>query len=395
MPRGTAGLTTAHDVVDTRERLVAAAERWRRCPAIGVDTEFVRERTFYPALGLIQIADARAITLVDTVAIEDLEPLTALLEDPAVTKVLHSCGEDLEVFYHRFAGFPRNVFDTQIAAALAGLGASLGYARLVETLFSVELPKDSTRTNWLRRPLSPAQEDYAALDVAYLLPAWRRLRRDLEESGRDSWLEEELEGLFQVGRFLPPPERAYRRLGAWRSLNPRQLAVLQRLAAWRERQARRRDLPRNFVLREKALVEVARRVPRTLTALREIDSLGRRELERHGRTLLRLVRQATAQPATDLPETRPPIDLTPHRRLIQKLRAQVAETAGALSLPPELLATRKTVEKLLRRVVAGKTPALPRELRGWRRAVIGEALLEILGATARVPVSRIRSSPRG
>ncbi len=364
--------------IESPEALAEACEQWRELDVIGVDTEFVRERTFYPALGLIQISAGGANTLIDTQAIEDLEPLAHLLRDPEVTKVFHSCGEDLEVLYHRFGEFPREVFDTQIAAALAGRGAALGYGKLVATMFEVELPKDKTRPNWLRRPLTEAQKRYAALDVAFLLPAYSELHGELRRLGRESWLREELDPLFDAARFLPSPEVAYRRISAHRSLPPRALAILKDVATWREQQARRRNLPRNFVVREKALVDVARRAPRTFAALSAIDSLHPRERERHGRTLIRLVHKALELPAGDLPASRPALDLRPYRRQIAHLRALIGELADELSLPPELLANRRTIESLVRRSVAGKQPILPRVLRGWRREPVGEPLLAAL-----------------
>ncbi len=367
-------------LIETAAELARACDRWRQLPAIGIDTEFVRERTFFPGLGLIQIAGGDSCSLVDPLAITDLEPLLGVLKDPAVTKVFHSCGEDLEVLYHRFGEFPEGVFDTQVGAAFAGWGWSPGYGRLVSEMFGVELPKDKTRTNWLRRPLTGAQQTYAALDVAYLIPAYTRLRDQLRSfpADRESWVREELAPLFDVARFLPDPKDAYLRIGARRSLAPRQLAVLHSLAVWREEQARRRNLPRNFVLHEKALVDVARRQPATRRALSAIGSLRPGEIGRHGATLIRHVRRALDLPAAELPRPKRAIDLRPYRADIDRLRVQAGRIAGELSLPPELVATRRTIEGLVRRVVSGKQPALPRELRGWRHEHIGLPLLEVL-----------------
>ncbi len=372
-------------LIETSEDLAEACRGWHRSEAIGVDTEFVRERTFYPGLGLIQIADDSSCSLVDPVAITDLEPLLGVLEDPAVTKIFHSCGEDLEVLHHRFGAFPQSVFDTQIAAAFAGWGASLGYARLVSSMFDVELPKDKTRTNWLRRPLSDAQQTYAALDVAYLIPAYTRLRDQLRRLGRESWVREEQGPLFDVERFLPDPESAHRRIGARHSLAPRQLAALRSLATWREQQARRRNLPRNFVVKEKALVDIARRLPATTRALGAVDSLRPIDLRRHGTALIQHVKRARNLPAAELPRPSPASDLRPQRGKLKLLRAVAGQIAEELSLPAELVATRKTIEALVRRVATGRQPPLPRELRGWRRELVGERLLESLNEPVRRP----------
>ncbi|MEM7581822.1 MAG: ribonuclease D [Acidobacteriota bacterium] len=365
--------------IESLDALETCCARWRDREALGVDTEFVRERTFYPQLGLIQISDGTTATLVDTLAIEDLAPLREVLFDPRIVKVLHSCSEDLEALFHRFGAFPSAVFDTQIAAAFCGLGYSIGYGRLVESLFAVQLPKDKTRTNWLRRPLSEDQKRYAAQDVLYLLPAFRNLQRTLEETGRTSWVEEELQALFDADRFLPAPDHAYLRLGASKTLPPRKLEALRRLAEWRELKARKRDLPRNFVLHDKTLVELARKLPRERNALRRIESLGRSAFQRHGTKLIDLIRSALAVPPSELPEAQPRArDLSPYRSQVQELRQEVKTIADRLGLPPELLATRKSVEKLARRFFDSRSPTLPPELRGWRQAVVGSRLIERL-----------------
>src|SRR5688572_15636970 len=202
-------LGTPVEWVDTPEALAAAAARWAQAPAVGIDSEFVRERTFYPRLGLLQVSDGQRSSLVDPVALEDLEPLRQVLADPTIVKVAHSPSEDMEVLFHRFGEFPTPLFDTQAAAALAGLESAMSYQRLVRELLGVELTKGETRTDWLRRPLSPAQVEYAAQDVELLLPLYERLRPRLEENGRLPWLLEEAHRLREATRFLPPPETAY------------------------------------------------------------------------------------------------------------------------------------------------------------------------------------------
>ncbi len=375
-------LDVTPQLIESRKALELACQRWRRAAVVGIDTEFVRERTFFPNLGLIQVADEDSASLVDTVVIDDLTPLADLFLDSNVTKVFHSCGEDLEVLYHRFGAFPQAVFDTQVAGALCGLGFSMGYGRMVAELFDIQLPKDKTRTNWMRRPLSDAQQLYAAQDVAYLIPAYRQQKLELRRLGREAWVDEELQSLFDVERFLPPPELAYRRIRATKAMYPRQLAVLQELACWREQQARQRNLPRNFVLHEKTLIELARQQPTDRKSLGRIESLRKVEREHYGETLLRLIQKGRSAKTEHLPPApRHGRDLSPYRQQIQQLRKDADAIATQANLPPELVATRKGLEKLMRRFLDGRSPVLPRELRGWRQSVVGDRLVERLSAS--------------
>jgi ribonuclease D len=307
-----------------------------------------------------------------------LAPLGELLADRSVTKVMHSCGEDLEVFYHRFERFPEPVFDTQVGAALAGLGYSLGYASLVAELCGVELPKGETRSNWVRRPLRDSQLRYAAWDVVYLLPAYRKLEEELRRRGREGWVEEEVAELFDAERFLPDPETVYLQ-AAHSSMSRRELAILRTVAGWRERQARRRDLPRNFVLPQRALPELARRKPRDRRQLASVSGLRDADRKRHGKTLLRLVADAMELPDSELPpKLRRPVDLAPHRREVDRLRKAVARKAEELDLPRELLATRRVAEGMVRRAHGDDGPVVPESTTSWRRRILAELAERVL-----------------
>ena len=360
-------------LIATANELARACEHWRRAPVLGTDTEFVRERTFYPGLGLIQMSDGESCSLIDPLAIEDLEPLRAVFADPGVLKVFHSCTEDLEVLYHRFGEFPQPVFDTQIAASLAGVGHSMGYAGLVDALFGHQIAKGETRTNWLRRPLTESQLEYAALDVKYLVPAFELLRGRLTELGRMSWVRQEISKLSDARRFLPDPEQAYLRIRQSRSLSLPELARLRSLCSWREKEARRRNLPRNFVVRESVLVQLAKQPASSREALARVRELGATELRRYGEVLLRISRKKLD--FEGLPRRERVVDLTAHRREVNLLRQEVREIAGKLGVAPELLATRKTIENLMGRILSGKQPVLPEELRDWREDVVGKPLL--------------------
>ncbi len=357
------------EVVDRDDRLADLAHRWLREPSVGLDTEFIRERTFYPRLGLIQVADSSGCYLVDMVAVGDSSPLAAVVRSPAVTKVFHSPGEDLEIFQHAFGFAPENLFDCQVAAMLCGLGGSLGYVHLVSSLFEVELAKGAQRSNWLRRPLSEEQVQYAGLDVAYLLPAHEELRARLVELERESWAEEEFCRLLVASAARLDPEWSYGRLRR-PGMSRRQLAALRALCEWREARARGRDLPRGFVLKDETLIDLARRLPRSGQDLASVKGLGPRQARRYGPTLLDLVRGAATLPESELPER---LDRSAGRSssdLAEGLRELVARVAGDLDLPAEALVPRRTLEVWAARSLERGAWVWPGEIEGWRRSVL-------------------------
>ncbi len=362
--------------LDSAAALAAAARRWLAAPAVALDTEFVRERTFFPRLGLIQVADGEAAYLLDPFEVRDLAPLGEVCRAAGTLKVVHSASEDIEVFYRALGTVPQPLFDTQVAAGLAGIGASVSYQRLVAALLAIELPKGETRTDWLARPLSAAQLAYAAEDVACLLPVYRRLRQELEALGRLDWALEDSAGLLDTSRLEVDPELAYRRVRGAGRLDRRRLGVLRALAAWREREARRRDLPRGFVLRDEALLELATRQPAAAEDLRGVPGIEPQQAVREGGAWLQQIRDAMALDEAELPPEpwRPP-GTAAVRELEHRLRAVVREHAAALALPPELLAPRRALDAVLRSALTDPEPRLPRDLGGWRRQVVGEALL--------------------
>jgi ribonuclease D len=372
-----APIPTSSRLVDTDADLRELCRTWRRRPALGIDTEFVRTRTFYPKLGLVQVSDGETNALVDPVKLEDLEPLAEIFRAEEIIKVFHSCGEDLEVLYHHFGAVPRPLFDNQLAAAFTGLGHSLGYHRLVIDLFDVDLPKGETRSNWLRRPLTEAQQRYAALDGAYLLPTYDILKPRLAARGRESWLTEEMEQLSNPARFLPDPETVYQSFVS-HALNRRELAGLQAVAAWREREARRRDLPRNFVLHKRAMLNLIAAWPRNERALGKVPGLRPEDIRRDSREILALLREVDQLPSEKMPERLSrPLDLSPYSQQVEGLRSAVAAWAEELGLPVELIANRKTLERLARRILLGKDPVLGQDFTGWRRRLLEDVLSEV------------------
>jgi ribonuclease D len=372
----------AYTPIRTDAALAVAAERWAAAPVLGLDTEFVRTNTFYHRLGLIQVSDGTASWLVDPLAARDLSPLAAVFRSPGV-KALHSASEDIEVFYRALGVLPEPLFDTQIAGALAGAGAFLSYQKLVAAYLGVELAKEETRTDWLARPLSPGQLAYAAEDVAYLVPLYERLTADLTALGRLDWALEDSAALLDTSRFQEDDKSAYLRIKGAGRLDRRQLGVLQVLSSWREKEARRRDLPRNFVLKEGLLLDLAVRRPKEERDLRRLPSFDARQAARDGATWLQLLEQAAARPDSDLPPRITGKPLSPTAREIEtRLRDKVRERAVELNVPPEVLAPRRALEALLRLNLGKSDPRLPRELEGWRRGAIGEDLLREARAAA-------------
>ena len=292
---------------------------------MALDTEFVRERTFFQKLGLVQVAVDDADWLIDPLAVRDLQPLVELLRAPAVVKVVHAASEDIEVLHHTLGTEPRPLFDTQVGAALAGGAAAQGYARLVAAELGVELHKGETRTDWLRRPLTQGQIEYAAEDVVHLLPLYRLLSRRLEEQGRLAWALEDSAALADPARFAEAPERAYLRLRAAGRLGRRQLGALRALAAWRDTEARRRDIPRRFLLRDELLLALAARQPKTLRELERLPSYDPRQGARDAGTWLEILERAAG-----LPDARPAArDLAPARRRAARGARRAAAGEGA------------------------------------------------------------------
>ncbi|HYO15884.1 MAG TPA: ribonuclease D [Thermoanaerobaculia bacterium] len=377
-----------YTLVETGGALAELARQWAQAPALGLDTEFVRTNTFFHRLGLIQVSDGRTSWLVDPVAVGDLSPFVEVFRSPGV-KILHSASEDMEVFYRAFGVLPEPLFDTQVAAALAGAGAFLSYQKLVAAFLGVEISKHETRTDWMARPLSSAQLAYAAEDVAFLIPLYERLRQELSALGRFSWAFEDSAALLDTSRFEEDPEAAYLRVKGAGRLERRQLGALQRLAAWREREARRRDIPRSFVLKDDLLLALATRQPKTVRDLQKLPSYDARQGSRDAATWLQILEENAGRPESDLP---PRIARPPHspaiRDLENRLREAVRRKAAVLDIPPEVLAPRRILDALLRLTVGKGDPRLPRELEGWRRDVIGEDLLrEVILALATEPVS--------
>ncbi|MFT3931581.1 MAG: ribonuclease D [Spongiibacteraceae bacterium] len=357
--------------VTSNSQLADIAAQLRDKPLLAIDTEFQRETTFYPIAGLIQLGDAQHQYLIDPLTIDDWSPLRELFVADKRC-VLHACGEDLEVFARVVDTIPTSLFDTQVGAALAGLGFSLSYQALVRECLGIEVEKEQTRSDWLRRPLSAEQCHYAALDIAHLPVVFDLIAERLDKKNRMSWWESEGHAVLAMSRDTIAPEQYYLKLsGGWR-LRGVQVAALQKLCTWREIEARKRDVPRGRILKDAQCLEIARVLPRSLAELSGAPELHPQQVRIEGEKILELIAQARALPAEEYPVA---IDEPLRRELgdrLKQLRKLVEDRARELDMAPEILARKRDCEILLR------TGMLPDSLLGWRRDIIGEPLLALL-----------------
>ncbi len=359
--------------IDTPGPLRDLCEQISSSPLIVLDTEFLREKTYFPKFCLLQIAANDVVACVDPLALESLDPLFTIIYDPRVTKVFHSSRQDLEIFYHLCGKLPGPVFDTQIAAPLLGLGEQISYASMVAELLGVNLTKSHSRTDWTRRPLSPEQLRYAADDVIYLEQAYLAMLPRLEKLGRLSWLGDDFQELLEPSNYQNPSESAWQRIGGVNQLKSKPLSIVQTLAAWREQTARTQDLPRGWVLKDDALLDLARQQPVTIEELKLVRGLDERVVKRHGAAICRLIQEASMRPPAPL-DRKPRSDkkTVEQESVLDLLMAVVRLRAAQNTLNPAILASRKDLEQLF------DDDPHARLLHGWRKTMVGDELTAVL-----------------
>ncbi len=364
--------------IDTNEALARFCEQWARADVLALDTEFIRTDTFYPIGALIQVSDGTGCFLIDPLPIDDFTGFKALMTNPGITKVLHSCSEDLEVFDRLLGVLPAPLIDTQIAAGMNGLGFSLGYQAMTEALLQIHVAKGETRSNWLQRPLTDSQIHYAALDVAYLPEMYAMLRDALSRNERMPWLQEECDKLVNSYDRTDAISQHYLKVkSAWKLSRP-QLGVLQLVIEWREHKARERDRPRGRVLKDRSCFEIARLQPNSIKALSSIDEIGHKTVRNNGQDLLDLIRQGQQLDAMALPPALPKPLPPAQGTMMKRLKAHVVKRAEQLQMAPELLARKKDYEALLRSGIYGNEYQLSDSMSGWRKKIIGDDLLAIV-----------------
>ena len=355
--------------VDNDNALRALLKANRDARDVAVDTEFRRRDTFFPQVALLQLCWSDTAYLIDPLGISDVEPIRVLLRDSAVTKYLHSASEDLEVFDDWLGIKPAPLFDTQRAAGLVGLDPGLSYRALVAEFKGLEVPKDETQSDWLKRPLTEAQREYAALDVVYLLEIGRELRNRVERAGRLPWVLED-GARMRIGGKGPLAKFK----SAWK-LDTRQRSALVSLVEWREARARERDKPRSWIANDKALFAIAQRLPDSVSALTAIDGVPEPLARRQGKRLLALV--AAAVDGSTVTDWSPPKPLPRDAKAqLAQLAARRDAIAEELLLAPEVLVTNRDLESLLREAM-GEAVEVPAAWSGWRAASVVNPLRQL------------------
>ena len=359
--------------IDTPDALRLFAEQISGADWIALDTEFLREKTYYPKLCLLQIATDEVVACIDPIALDDLSPLLDVIFDARITKVMHAARQDLEILFNIRGSVPAPVFDTQIAALLLGYPDQIGYGNLVKETLGVSLEKKHTRADWSLRPLSKDQVQYAADDVVYLVDVYKHLLEKLNGLQRLEWLNGDFERLTSAELYENDPDKAWLKVKGGKRLKGASLSVLQVFASWREKTAQKKNIPKGWLMRDDVLIDLARLQPDSVSALGTIRGIGEGLVKRNGDYLLGLIEDARKKQPEPLADREFKKRLSPSEdALVDVMMAVVRISAENNSLNPAVLATRKHLEKLL----VGETDSSLTQ--GWRKELIGDQLQALL-----------------
>ncbi len=369
--------------IDSPEKLLELCQHLQQQSFFTIDTEFVREQTYYPKLCLIQIATDSVIACIDPLVIEDMTPLFKILIAPDIVKVFHAARQDIETFYNLFEDCPRPVFDTQVAAGLLGYPDQIGYANLVEKMLDVQLDKKHTRTDWSKRPLSSEQIQYAADDVRYLYKIYPMLLQQLKQAGRDSWLQADFEFLTNIETYKPDMENLWKKVAGQQKLKPQQLTVLSELAKWRELTAQKYDKPRKWILSDDTLVMLAIHVPQSIEQLETIRFSRNGVSDKQKQHIVEIINSAMAIPKENWIKIPKFQKLTNEQTCIVDALMCVARSyCNDNNIALASITTRKELEAIA--VQAGSDSQL---MKGWRYQIVGKNLEAFLAGKIKIEMS--------
>ncbi|MBL1321610.1 MAG: ribonuclease D [Methylophaga sp.] len=376
--------------IDTEVELDQFCQQIANSTWITVDTEFLREKTYYPQLCLIQVANDEHIACIDPLALDDLTPLLDIIYNPEITIVFHAARQDLELFYMLRDDLPSNVFDTQLAATVLGYGDQIGYGNLVQQCINVDLDKAHSRTDWTKRPLDPAQITYAADDVRYLRDVYKLLTQQLAEKNRTHWLEDDFATLTNINTYKPDPDNIWRKVKGFGRLKGVQLAVLKQLAAWREQRAIKSNRPRRWIIKDDVLLDLAKLQPESTDKFSMIRGLENSTVNRYGDTLLAEIKHAKSIPKEQWPVLKKIQALSQQQNaIVDALMALVRKFCDEQSIAPVAVASRKEIE----RMVSGETD-LP-ILQGWRNEIVGHHLKQFLDGKLSITADTTQLNTKG
>ncbi len=365
--------------IEDHASLVELCQKLATADVLAIDTEFVRTRTLYPKLGLIQVNDGENLALIDPVAIDDLSPFWQLLTDEKICKVLHACSEDLEVFLTAANCRPVNLIDSQIMMSFLGHGLSMGYAAMVNHYLDIEVDKSESRTDWMKRPLTTKQLDYAQADVDYLFQLYPRIYKELEQKGWLDAAKQESELLIEK-KFTPIDEsKLYRNIKLSWKLSPKQLYLLQHLASWRFQQAKSRDMPIGFIAKDHTLFALAVHNPDNVGIMANLEGVEMLDVRHKGKSMLMVLKRAEQEDSGEYPEKILRLDEYPgYKQIFKKVKTFIAGKAEKIELLPENLASKKQINQFLSwHFKLSNAPEYSQTvdiLTGWRKGLLGNEL---------------------
>jgi len=362
-----------YTVVSTTDELTQCCDALAGSPFLALDTEFLREKTYYPKLALIQVANATSTFVIDPLALDNLDAFFNLVNNPGITKVLHSARQDYEIFFHLQGKLPAPIFDTQIAASLLGYGEQIGYANLIKSLLNIEVDKSQTRTDWTRRPLNNKQLAYAASDVIHLAEVYPMMLNKLEELGRTDWLNDDFDQLTQVETFQVDKRSMWKKIKSANRLPAKKLSMIQELADWRETRAIESDRPRRHILSDEVIVDIVNQQPSSTTELKQIRQINPRLNENELKQLLLCIDRGRNKPESEWPRfERAHKPSAEQAAIVDVLSVIVQMNAAKNQISPAFICNKKDLVK----IVTGDTDSPL--YRGWRQKLVGQSIRQFL-----------------
>jgi ribonuclease D len=346
---------------------------------LALDTEFLRETTYYSKLALIQIANESATYIIDPLALEDMQPFFELVNNPEVVKVLHSARQDYEIFYNLQGHLPKPIFDTQVAASLLGYGEQIGYANLIKNLLDIDVDKSQTRTDWTKRPLNQKQLSYAANDVIHLAEIYPIMQKKLSDLNRTDWLTDDFEQLTSISCYQVDQRSMWKKIKSANRLTGKKLSIVQELADWRETQAIKRNIPRKRAMSDDVIVDIANQQPMNISELREIRQLNSRLQEQDLKQILSCIKTGANKPEAEWPRfARSKKPSTQQSAVVDILSAIVQLKASENSISPAFICSKKDLVKL----VCGETDS--NLYQGWRKMLVGDDIQRFLSGDSKL-----------